>query len=574
MIRFDQEKHAGQMRERAKLWRNRGDTRFKKQEQHKLLWQAQAEIFYPERADFTMEWSDGDERYDGIFSIEPQIMRRDMAGALGSLVRPRGRPWFRVVARPDEIMDDDMATQWCEWATKRHRNIVYDKDAQFTRTMAESDNDYVTFGNSVVTHTYNLSMTGILFKCLHLRDCAWSENAEGVVDEMHEKMRLELRQMAQLFGKEALPKEWRRRLEDHPDEKHIIRRCVAPADEGGYTREERQVRSPLAKFSSLYIAEGVPENECALGEAFFMGFPYTVRRWMTVSGEDYGRSPCTGVALADSRTLNVAQESLLTGIQLKVEPPLQARHDAIIGEPHLRPAAITYIDDDHDERMGDALKTLDVGDPRHGMDFVERKLVTLGNAFFKDILSWIPDKEMTAFEVSKRLESYVQRASPIFEPMEAENAHMQDAVFLRALEAGAYGPRLPDGTIENAPDILQEADVSFDFDTPLSDALRELTQAKADEMIGRIASWEEIDPTMKDNLDRDQLARDAIKGAGHAKWLRKAEDRDALRQERAQKVAEAQAKEEAMAAAQIGLNAKPENLRMADEAAKQIGVDG
>ena len=572
MRQMDQENHRGQMRERAKKWRKRGDVRFKKQQQHNLLWQAQAEIFYPERADFTVRHSDGDERYDGIFAIEPQIFRRDMANAVGALMRPRGKPWFRLVAKPNHLMDNDAIMRWCEHKTEVHREIVYDKDAQFTRAMAQSDNDYVTFGNSIVSHTYNMNATGMLYKCLHLRDCAWAENFEGVVDEMHEKMQLELRQIAQLFGLPALPKEWARRLKDHPEEKHTIRRCVAPIDEYEYSREERQERATLAEYMSLYIAEGVGDDECALGESHFIGFPYTVRRWMTVSGEDYGRSPCTGVALAESRVLNSVQESLLTGIQLKNEPPLQARHDAVIGEPSLRPAAITYIDDDYDERLGDALKTLNVGEPRYGMEYAEKKQEALGNAFFQSILKWLPDKQLTAFEVSKRLETYVQEAAPIFEPMEAENAMMQEATFLRALEMGAYGQRLPDGTIEGVPEELQTAEMGFDFETPLSDALKEQKAAKGDELMARITSWEDIAPTMKDNFDLDEIARDIGEGHGQVNWMKKPEDRDAERAARQQEAEQQRAEQAAMAMVDTAARANPENLRMAEDKLKEIGV--
>ncbi len=96
----------GRMKERAEKWRKRGDQLFVAKDAYNSLFQACAEIFYPERADFFGNKSKGDERYDGIYTSVPQRMRRDMANNLGAMLRPRGKDWFKAVARPEELMDD------------------------------------------------------------------------------------------------------------------------------------------------------------------------------------------------------------------------------------------------------------------------------------------------------------------------------------------------------------------------------------------------------------------------------------------------------------------------------------
>ena len=52
----------GKMKERGQKWRKRGDALFSEKDQYNSLWQAQAEIFYPERADFFGNRGEGDER--------------------------------------------------------------------------------------------------------------------------------------------------------------------------------------------------------------------------------------------------------------------------------------------------------------------------------------------------------------------------------------------------------------------------------------------------------------------------------------------------------------------------------
>lgn len=549
------------LNQRGQKAKKLGDKAFADQAVFLPLWQAQAEIFYPERADFTMTYSAADERYEGIYTIEPQLLRRDMANNLGAMIRPRGRDWFRAAARPDRIMEDDDAKRWCDQTSKTMRNIVYSPAARFTKALGASDHDYVTFGHAVIAHPYNANQTGILFQCLHPRDCAYTRNAEGVVDTMYQKMKLSLRQMASMFGMERLPKEWRDRFTDHPEEKHTLMRCVLPVDESEYGPDERRIKS--ARFSALYVACDSRE-EATLGEGFFLSFPFTVREWMHVSGEDYARSPCTSVALVDSRTLNVAQEALLSGIEMRVDPPKYYVAGSIEGPMELRAGGMTAIDDEYDLSKGDPIKSMEIGEPRYAMEFKRDLQETLGRAFFQNLLK-LPEGDMTAYEVSERIEMYSREAAPIFEPMEAENADLMNSVFERAMAKGAFGRVMEDGMIEGLPESLQGADITFEFETPLSDALKKMKVAQFDQVAQRVQALIATQDTRAiaaiDNVDFDAALRDAFEGMAPADWLKRTEDRDAQRQADAEAAAQAEAEAQAMELGKTAANANPENLR-------------
>ena len=542
-----------------------GEQCFAKQAVYLPLWQAQAEIFYPERADFTMTYSAADERYEGIFTIEPQLLRRDMANNLGAMIRPRGKPWFRASARPVRVMGDDDVRRWCEMVTETQRNIVYSPAARFAKAMSASDHDYVTFGHAVIAHPYNSDQTGIIFQCLHPRDCAYERNAEGVVDTMYQKMKMTLRQIAMMFGKDRMPKEWRDRLADHPEEKQTIMRCVHPINEGDYEPSEKRIRQ--AEFVSLYVAMQTRED-CTLGEGFFLSFPFTIREWMNVSGEDYARSPCTSVGLADSRTLNVTQEALLSGIEMRVDPPKYYRAGAIEGPMELRAGGLTAIDDEYDYRNGDPIKSMEIGEPRYAMEFKKDLQESLGRAFFQNLLK-LPEGDMTAYEVSERIEMYSREAAPIFEPMEAENADLMNSVFVRAMAKGAFGRVMEDGMIEGLPEALQGADITFEFETPLSDALRKMKLAQFDQVTDRVMKLISTqDPraiSAIDNVDFDEAFRDGMSGIAPEKWIKRKEDRDASRQAQAEAQAQAEQEAQAMEMGQTAMNANPENLKMAEK---------
>jgi hypothetical protein len=543
----------GRLRERGERWLKRGNQLFVEKDSFNALFQAQAEIFYPERADFFGDRAYGDERYEGIYTSVPQRMRRDMANNLGAMLRPRGKEWFKCVARPDRLNEDKVNQRWLERATKTQRNIVYSPPANFTRAMAESDNDYVCFGNAIIRHTYNQDRSGLLFSCAHLKDCAWAENHEGVVDEIHERMNLTLKQAAGLFGKDNLPRDWRENCEKHPEQKVKVQRCVAPLELYEYAKGERPRRN--ARYLSIYMACEVDEKEAGLGEGYFNWFPYLVRRWMTVSGEPYGRSPCAGVALADARTLNVAQQALLKSVEWKVDPPKYAAHDAIVGEINLRAGAITYIDSEYLDKRLDPIKNMETGDPRFGIELTDRLALGIGRIFFQDLLK-LPDKQMTAYEAGKWIEEYVRSAAPVFEPMEAENAQLMDSVFERASEQGAF---------EEAPEPLQGAEVSFEFETPLSQAYRELRAQQASQLVTDMVVQAEMAPDSLDNIDFDEVTRGRMENLP-VDWMRDPEMVKQMRDSRAEAQAEEQAKQELAVAADMALKAKPENLRMMDQA--------
>jgi hypothetical protein len=555
------------MQARGTKAREAADRAFKRRMIYDPLFQAQAEIFYPERADFTTQYSAADERYDGLITSEPMMMRRDMANNLGAMVRPRGKDWFRASAYPDDVMEDDEAKRWCEDATKTMRNIIYSPSANFTRAMSESDHDYVTFGNAVVAHPYNTDQTGIIFSCLHLRDCAWSKNADGRVDTMYNKMKLTIRQVVDLFGIDALPREWKEDWDKgRKDEKRTIMRCVVPMDESAYDKAERRLRG--AEFSSLYVACDV-DKDATLASREFMSFPFTVREWMSVSGEDYARSPCTSVALADARTLNVAEEALLTGIELKVRPPQYVRKNLLEGNLSLQAGTITYVSEDFDERMGAPIKNIETGDPRYGLEFTQRAAERMGRAFFQNLLK-LPDGEMTAFEVSERIEMYTREAAPVFEPMEAENANIMDSVFVRAMSKGAFGDVRPDGSIDGLPEVLQGADIRFEFETPLSDALKKLKAMQFDQVLGRASALLQTQHpdaiSAIDNIDWDPAFRDALDGIAPVKWQKKRDDVNAARQARSESAAKEKAEAQAMELGQTALRAPTDNLKLAAKA--------
>lgn len=517
------------------------------------LYQAIAEMFYPERADFTGRVTPGDERYWDIFDEEAMLLRRNLANQIGAMIRPRGQDWFKCVAFPRNLNDNDDVRVWCEYSTKVTREVLYTSTTNFTRAMNESDNDYVAFGASVLKHSYNHDRSGLIFECLHLRDCAWYRNTDLTVDEFYEKRKWSLQTIADMGM--AIPRDLEKVYKENPHTEIDVIVCVYPV--ARYNGDKPLPRR--ARYVTSYIAVGCKEElKARNGQTpYFRTFPYWVREWSRVSGEPSGRSPCTSVALATARTLNQAGLSIIESLEKLVNPPLIAPDDGVVGEVQIRANGITYYDPEVETGSRPPIDALPVGRPDFGMQYAEERRQFLARAFLQNIINF-PGvaKEMTAYEAQRLWEQYMRDAAPVFEPLEQDNGILMEAVFERIFDADGPGKS---GGYPPPPDELLGAEVKFEFKTPLSAAYDRLEFEKAQEAATYIANRAQINPGVADLIDQDAMDRAALKAIVPAEWVRNKRDVVKARAQKQEQQQQALAANMALAAAhgQTGASGAP-----------------
>lgn len=499
----------------------RGDAQFAKSANFYHLCQATAEVFYPERANFTAHSGGGQgaELYRDIFAGEPILLRQRLGSGIGALMRRADQRWFNGKVLPRDVGDLDHVKRWAEDFTEIQRDEIYSPLANFDRAMREGDDDYVTFGENIIWHGWgkNGDRGRLLFQSKHLRDCAYFTNEFGVVDELHEKIcDKTIEQWSRLMEKAGgvLPDEWQRKLRDNAagvgTEMVEVRRIVLPA-ERYYENGQVKNKAKDMAFACVYVPCGVAKKTEMYCDGFRI-FPFWVRRWSTVSGEVRGRSPCTGVAMADSRILNVAQRSLLESLEKNVDPPTVFANDSVVGDVEIFAGGRIMVDTGGGQKVGDLVATLPGGDVRLGIEFTQGRREFLTEALYGNLLKRLPDKEMTAFEAGQWLDDYVNLAWPVIAPMQNENAVLMEAIFQRLMVAGRF-PTPPQ-------EIAGNGEVSFEFETPVAQAMRAQKAQKGTQVVQWIAEAKAAGLPVGDNLDTDQLERDVIEGiAGSIDWL-------------------------------------------------------
>jgi len=508
----------------ARSLRDRGDRLFSQKQVLDSRNQDIADHFYPERADFTVTRDIGDDFADHLTTGYPSMVRRDLANSLGSMLRPKGQPWFHIRADREELEDHE-AKVWLERATGIQRRAMYDRMAMFTRATKETDHDFASFGGGVISTEVNRRDNALLYRNWHLRDCSWAEDAYGQIGEVYRNWNPTAAELCAYFPGKVHPKVLERKEKD-PHCKIKCRHSVIRADDYA----EKKYRQP---WVSMFIDI---ENDHVMEERGSWTMIYTIPRWATISGSQYAYSPATLIALPDARLLQAMTLTLLDAGERAANPPMIGVSEAIRGDLNIYPGGFTAVDAEYDERLGEVLRPLVQDKSGHpfGLDMADRTSGMLREAFYLNTLSMPPTggPEMTAFEVGQRVQEYIRNALPLFEPMENEyNAALCEITFETLMRENAFGP------VESIPESIRGRDIQFMFESPLATMIEREKGQKFLEAKAMLAQAAEIDPSAMRIMDFGVTLRDVLSGIGApAKWLRSPEDVEAAQAAEDEKV--------------------------------------
>lgn len=530
----------------------RGDQLFSKRGTLLSLWQAIADQMYPERADFTVTRSLGTDFASNLVTSYPIMLRRDLGNSFSSMLRSTAVEWFSMRASREEN-EDQSGLQWLEWATGIMRRAMYDRRSQFTRATKEGDHDFAAFGQSVLSVEMNSLNNGLLFRCWHLRDCAWCEGPDGIIDTLHRKWKPTAAILAQIF-RDKIHAKVSEKLDKEPYCEINVRHIVMPGAD---------YKPEFARFPFVSIFLDV-DNKHIMEEVGQPHFMYVIPRWQTVSGSQYAFSPATVAALPDARLLQDMSRVLLEAGEKAANPPMLAVQEAIRSDISIYAGGITWVDKEYDERLGEVLRPLsqDKSGIPLGIDMQRDIRQMLREAFFLNTLT-MPQNgpEMTAYEVGQRIQEYIRQASPIFEPIEAEyNGALCETTFELMLRNGAFG------SVDNIPGSLRGADIKFRFESPLHEAIERQKGQKFMEVKGILADTLALDDGIAADIDIRAAFRDVINSIGApAKWMRSEDDADEIR--------DADAQQQQAAALLETMNAGAQTAEQIGKASQALGPE-
>jgi hypothetical protein len=509
-----------------------GDKLFNDKNIVNTLWQEIALNFYPERAEFNTTRLPGEEFADHLFSSYPVMARRELANMLAEFLRPD--KFFSIHVDDEDLDQSDHERAYLERLTMIQWRAMSDPVARLVTATSQTDHDLATFGNGVLWFGINLAGDALLFRNYHLRDCTWTENAEGKIDCLYRRWKPSARQLERYFPK-TISTEVRKALDGpnkDPDKEFDCLHVVMPARL--YDYKSKGGRS--FPFVSLYVE---CESETVLEETGLKHFPYVVPRWQQVSGSVFGTSMATSAILPDGRTIQVVMRTLREAGEMHVNPPMIGVTEAIRGDIAIYPGGITFADIEYDGKVGDVLRpiTRDKSGYPIGREIVEALKEDIRQGFMLDKIQ-LPEttRAMTATEVRRRVQEHIRAAAPISKPIQQEyNYPLCDGVFqLMSMNNGF--------PFDEMPDSLKGKEIKFQFRSPLDD-LAEQNEAEVflDVRDRIFAPAIQLDPALAEIVDWATATRDAARAAGFkAKWFK---PKEALEEKRSQMEDEAEAQQ-------------------------------
>lgn len=537
---------------RAKEITEIGDRLFAKKSGIDALNQEIALIYYPERASFTTNLQLGQDFASHNMDSFPALIRRELGNAISATLRPRDQPWFAATTLDEDVDNDPACARYLEYVTRSMRRSMYDARTKFVRSTKQGDHDFVTFGQAVLSVEEAPNRDHLFFRSYHLRDCAWLENELGEIDHLHRKERMTARAMARKFGDKKLAPAVKKALEKEPGAEFNVRVVVMPTDE--YKLMFGANAGGKLPFTIVYVDA---DHHTILRDGGLPIFIYNVPRWHTISESQYAFSPATVTALPDGRMSQSLARILLEAGEKAVDPPMVATSEAV-REVNLQAGAISWIDMDYDERLGEALRPVNInGDMRTGFQLRQDVREMLTKAFFIDKLA-LPEagKQMTAYEIRTRLEEHVRNLLPLFEPMEVEyNVGLLDRAFILMKAMKQFDT-------DDMPDALSGSNITWSFKNPMQEASTRILVEQFQEALQIEAAAMQAGVTIP-RLNTAMARDDALRGSGGpAKWRRS--------NEAVQADLEAEAQKAQVAAAAQGLAGGAEVAGMVGDAAQKL----
>ena len=277
-------------------------------------------------------------------------------------------------------------------------------------------------------------------------------------------------------------------------------------------------------------------------EGGFEEFPYAVPRWKKSSNEKYGRGQGT-VALSVSKELQQMHNDFVECGNKWNNPPREILDNAVEGAVDVRPGA------DNRVTQMNSIRALDEGvrgNFPNTREMFELMQAIIHRIFFKDVfapLAELTGDRRTTLEIRERVKQAAKKlGSPLYRlQSELLTPNITRNVLLL----------IRNGVIPPPPPELQGQGFGIEYISELALAMRDQQSRAFVQFADLVSALDPVFPGAKDIINIDRALPDVAFTFGlKVEHLSTREEIEAMRQERAEQLAEQKAIEAAQAAAQ------------------------
>jgi hypothetical protein len=530
------------MRRKAMLWSERstwvGD------------WRTLAEYLAPSAGRFTVTDTNKGNKVTRGNKVNDSTGRRSLrvlaAGLQAGMSSP-ARPWFRLSTGDAELDDDYEVKVWLRDTENKMRAVF--ASGNVYRTLHQMYVELGAFGTacSVMVEDYE---DVVHMMPLTIGEYALATDGKNRVVALVREVSMTVGQVVDEFGYENCSQHVKSMFDrDVLDAWVEINHLVEPRKE----RDPTKLDGKNKKFRSVYYEVGGQSNghNGLLRDSGFDGFNVLAPRWEVTGNDVYGTGP-GHEALSTVRELQHGKLRKGQAIDYQTNPPLQAPASVKEAGANRLPGGITYVTavgpENSIRTMFDV--TLDLSALREDIAEIRQ---AIKQHFFEDLFLMLANDNrsgITATEVAERHEEKLLMLGPVLERLENE-------MFDPLIEF-TFNTLANNGALPPPPQKLQSIDLNVEYIGLLAQAQRAVALRSNDRLIATVSSLAQAtgDPSVWDNIDTDEMIGEYADGLGVApKSIRSAEQRDALRKQRAAQQQAAQAAATAEQAAKAGASA-------------------
>ena len=459
------------------------------------MWQEIAEYMIPQRADFTVKQSSGEQRREKIYEgTAVRALERSAAG-LHNTLTSSAVPWFHL--KVQRALQEDRDVQlWIEEAERRLYDVFASPDSNFHPALHEFYLDLVGFGTGILYVVDEPGM-GPRYRSYFLGQCFLMQDNLSRVDGVLRVYEHSARQLVQEYGEEGVPESVLRSYNSKDENKKFeCLHCVKKRR----NHDVNAVGNLNMPWMSVYI---LMDQKHVLRESGFEEFPYIVSRWSRNSEELYGRGPGTS-ALPDVKMINLMEKVGLKALQKVVDPPLLVPDDGFLNPVRTQPGGLNYY------RAGlgrdDRIIPLQTGGR---LDLNESKIgqvrESINKTFFLDLLE-LPGPtaadgdvmRFSATEINARQRDRLSVLGPIVSRQEVE--------FLAPMVMRTLGVMESNGMLSPAPPALMNADFRVEYANPVSISMRTGELNSIAQLIQFLLPIAQIDPSVVQRFNTGRIA--------------------------------------------------------------------
>ena len=516
-------------------------------------WRELSRYFLPRKCRFL---EDGDRSNEGglqrgsLDSTGIYAMRDLAAGMHGGMTSP-ARPWFKLSLQNKEMEGSRDVRLWLDEVENRMRDILH--RSNFYNAIHQQYEELATFGTACMFELPD-ELTGVRFHTLTAGEYVLDADEHGRVDTVFRTMDMTLRQLVRKFGLASLPEALRNMWESQINwnERFRVVHAVFPRND----RDHNKIDGKNKPWASVYYLDGHGGGRSArsgsaeyphlISEGGYDEFPAFGVRWDVAGGDIYGRSPGMDT-LPDCVLLHSMTASMLKALHKEVDPPMIVAGDK--KDVNLLPGGVTFVSAVQGQGQGvyPALQLRhNIQGTAAAIGQVQQKV---REGLFNDLFRMLLDSDrrnVTAREVAAKEEEKMVLIGPVLERLHDE---LLIPVISRTFNLMAAGNYLPPW-----PEEMGEQPLKVEFVSVLAQAQKMVGTGAIERYVGFVGQMAQMAPEILDVVNPDKVADAYGDYLGvDAVIIRSQEERDQIREQRAQAQAAAKQQQEQMMAAQVAM---------------------